>query len=187
MYDKLTKKVIPYDKACQVSKKVKLSGMKVGFTTGVFDLLHMGHALHLKSIKNACDILIVGIDDNNTVRYIKGEGRPYYDETERAELLSAFEFIDYVFIFKGPCSSKILSEIKPDIYGVSPHDPSMEYKRKDSKIAKVKIFYSKPYLKSYSSSKTGRMIRFEYLLSTSPKETTQSEGDWSILQNSINS
>lgn len=181
MYDKLTKKVITYDKACQISKKVKSSGLKVGFTTGVFDLLHMGHALHLKSIKNACDILIIGVDDNATVRYIKGEGRPYYDETERAELLSALEFIDYVFIFKGPCSSKILSDIKPNIYGVSPHDPSLGNKKKDAEKADVKIFYSKPYLKSYSSSKTGRMIRFEYLLSTNPQMISESRKSWNLL------
>ena len=136
----------------------------------------MGHALHLNSMKGIVDILIVGVDDNNTVKSIKGEDRPYYDETERAELLSAMEFVDFVFIFKGPCNSKLLSDLKPDYYGVSPHDPVLEYKEKDAKIAGTKIFFSPHFLKSYSTSKIGRNIRFEYLLSSSPSLEEKGEG-----------
>lgn len=72
MFDKLTNKVVSFKKACDISKQSKENNLKIGFTTGVFDILHMGHALHLKSIKNICSILIVGIDYNQTVKLIKG-------------------------------------------------------------------------------------------------------------------
>lgn len=184
MYTRLTNKVIPYSQACEISRERRSHNQTIGFSTGVFDILHVGQALHLKSVKDVVDILVIGIDDDNTVKLIKGLDRPYFHETERSELLASLEFVDYVFIFKGPCDSKILSEIKPDYYGVSPHDPVLDLKKRDAKIAGVKLFISPDYLKIRSTSKVGRMIRFDYLLSTSPSIKEEERKGWRELRKS---
>lgn len=77
----------------------------------------------------------------------------------------------------------MLYDLKPDYYGVSPNDPSLENKQNDAKKAGVSIYFSPHYLKSYSSTKIGRMIRFEYLMSRSPVTYKKSQKDWNIFQN----
>ena len=160
-------KIITIKKASQICNNMRKRGKIIGFATGIFDILHMGHVLFLKSIKKKVDILIIGVDDNKTAHLIKGEDQPFFDETERAFLLSCLTFVDYVFIFKGPCNSEVLQMVNPNYYCLSPFDPSMKNKRKDAKEAGVKILLSPSYLKSHSSSKIGRTLRFSYLMSKS--------------------
>ena len=179
MSDKLTDRVITFKQACEISKESREKGLYTIFATGIFDILHMGHALFLKSLKKKAAVVIVGVDDNVTARKIKGYERPFFDETERAELLSAMEFVDYTFIFKGPCNARIISDLKPTYYGISPFDPNRLNKKRDAEVADVKLFISPPFLKSYSSSKLGRTFRYEHLTSI---PTLQEQVDWETLQ-----
>lgn len=178
-YYKVTKKVVTYKDACKKSNELRIQGKIVGFATGIFDVLHLGHAGFLKSIKDLTDYLFVGVDDNKTAAYIKGPGRPYFDETERAELLAALEFVDYSFIFKGPCSAKILSELRPTIYGVSPFDPNLKAKEKDARAVGTRILLTPAQLKSHSSTQVGRAMRFDYLLS---RNTEPIRKEWKELR-----
>lgn len=175
---KLTNKVKDVNQICKISKASRQNGKIVGVATGVFDILHIGHALFLKSFKENVDILIVGIDDNETVKHIKGENRPYFDETERAHLLACLDFVDNTFIFSGPFNSDLLAKIKPNYYGISPHDPILNVKKSDASKAGVELFISPEYLKSTSSSKVGRMIRFEYLLSLTQNTSAGNRSGW---------
>ena len=172
-------KVVSYSKAFKLSARLGRN-KKIGFATGVFDVLHLGHVFFLDSIKKKVDVLMVGVDDNETSKRIKGEDMPYFDETERAQMIAALSIVDYVFVFKGPCSPKILSEIKPTYYGVSPFDPVLTKKKKDAKKAGVKVFVSPYFLKSYSTSKVGRALRFSYLLSRSIYPSQRK--DWNSLK-----
>jgi len=77
----------------------KLEGKKIVFTNGVFDLLHAGHIDLLEFAKNSGDYLIVGINDDDSVRRLKGEGRPIYPLAERMEVLEAVMYVDYITPF----------------------------------------------------------------------------------------
>ncbi len=86
--------------AAELNKEMqKLTGKKIVFTNGVFDLLHAGHIDLLEFAKNSGDYLIVGINDDDSVGRIKGEGRPIYPLAERMEVLEAVMYVDFIIPF----------------------------------------------------------------------------------------
>lgn len=89
---------------------------KVVFTNGCFDLLHVGHVRYLKEARKQGDLLIVGLNDDESTRRIKGPGRPFVAQNDRAELLAALECVDYVVIFGERTAEKLVKALKPDIY-----------------------------------------------------------------------
>ncbi|HYA18551.1 MAG TPA: adenylyltransferase/cytidyltransferase family protein [Bryobacteraceae bacterium] len=91
-------------------------GKRVVWTNGCFDLLHAGHARSLAGAKALGDILIVGINSDESVRALKGPGRPIMNEEDRAELLAALEAVDYVTVFSEPDPIRALSLLEPDIH-----------------------------------------------------------------------
>jgi D-glycero-beta-D-manno-heptose 1-phosphate adenylyltransferase len=96
--------------------EIRASGRKVVFANGCFDLLHAGHIRYLQNARALGDVLIVGINGDAGVAALKGKGRPLQSETERAEILSSLECVDYVVIFDDPTSDGILKALKPDIH-----------------------------------------------------------------------
>lgn len=92
------------------------SGAKIALANGCFDLFHVGHIRYLAGAKNLADILIVGINSDEQVRKLKGEKRPFMPEKERAEIISALKFVDYVTIFPEPTVTELLRAIKPDFH-----------------------------------------------------------------------
>lgn len=97
-----------------VSSK-KALGMTVGATSGCFDILHAGHVMYLEEARSLCDILIVLLNSDESVRGLKGEGRPVNTEEDRATVLSALESVDAVHIFDGATPCGIYADIQPDI------------------------------------------------------------------------
>jgi rfaE bifunctional protein nucleotidyltransferase chain/domain len=91
-------------------------GARVVFANGCFDLLHVGHVRYLEGARALGDILIVGINSDEQVRALKGEGRPFVPERERAELVSALRVVDFVTIFPEPNVEALLRAIRPDIH-----------------------------------------------------------------------
>jgi rfaE bifunctional protein nucleotidyltransferase chain/domain len=91
-------------------------GSKVVWTNGCFDLLHAGHARSFRDAKALGDILIVGINSDESVRAIKGPLRPVTCEEDRAELVAALEAVDHVVIFGEPDPVAIISRLQPDIH-----------------------------------------------------------------------
>ena len=99
----------------EIVKRLKAGGKKVVFTNGCFDLIHIGHLKFLQAARQLGDSLIVGINTDASVRRIKGEGRPLISETERADLLSALHFVDYVVLYDETTPEPLLHALKPDI------------------------------------------------------------------------
>jgi len=95
--------------------KEKKKGKKVVFTNGCFDLIHKGHIILLEKAKSEGDLLVVAINSDDSIRRIKGENRPIFPEDERAEILAAFQMVDFVTIFGEETPYKIISELKPDV------------------------------------------------------------------------
>lgn len=98
-----------------ICSKLKAEGKKVVFTNGVFDLIHSGHVDYLCKAKNLGDVLIVGLNSDDSVRRIKGDKRPILKQTERAFIVSNLKPVDYVVFFDEDTPEKLISEIIPDV------------------------------------------------------------------------
>lgn len=94
---------------------LKRSGKKIVFTNGCFDILHFGHISYLREAKSYGDILVVGLNSNESVRRLKGDSRPINDENDRAQILRELECVDFVIIFDEDTPLNLISKIKPDI------------------------------------------------------------------------
>jgi len=100
----------------KILKDLKSKDKKIVTTNGCFDLLHSAHLFLLKKAKEKGDILIVLINDDNSIKRYKGEKRPIIPEKQRAAMLSAMECVDYVLIYEEDTPLKVLECIKPDIH-----------------------------------------------------------------------
>lgn len=92
------------------------SGKTVVCTNGCFDILHAGHVRYLEKTKSFADYSIVLLNSDKSVKSIKGPSRPVNNENDRAEILSALRYVDYVVLFDEDSPKNLLDEIKPDVY-----------------------------------------------------------------------
>jgi len=97
-------------------RALKVSGKKVGYTSGVFDLLHPGHVQYLESARLECDVLVVGVNSDRSVRENKGDLRPICSESDRARVIAGLQSVDLVFIFDEKNNNKNIEILKPDVY-----------------------------------------------------------------------
>ena len=95
--------------------RLKAKGKKVVFTNGCFDIIHVGHVDYLSKARQMGDILVIGLNSDASVRCLKGKGRPINREKDRAIVLSALYFVDYVVIFNEDTPDRLIRKIKPDI------------------------------------------------------------------------
>jgi rfaE bifunctional protein nucleotidyltransferase chain/domain len=92
------------------------SGRTVAFANGCFDLLHVGHVRYLEAAAQEADLLVVAINDDQSVRALKGEGRPVLAAEYRAELVAALRFVDLVTVFPEPTVGPLLELLRPDVH-----------------------------------------------------------------------
>ncbi len=97
-------------------EEFKRNGKTVVFANGCFDLLHVGHIRYLEGARQLGDLLIVGLNSDDSVRKLKGSTRPLMPEDERAEILSAISFVDYIVVFSDPTVERILLQLVPHIH-----------------------------------------------------------------------
>jgi len=96
-------------------EELKKKGKRIVLTNGCFDLLHAGHIMLFSASKELGDILIVGIDDDDSVKKLKGSGRPVIGVKERVRILSALDAVDYVVVFSSQELIKLIEIIQPDV------------------------------------------------------------------------
>jgi rfaE bifunctional protein nucleotidyltransferase chain/domain len=92
------------------------NGRKIVLANGCFDLFHVGHIRYLAGAKAFADCLIVGVNSDEQVRKLKGANRPLMPERERAELISALRFVDYVTIFPEPTVEELIRAVRPNFH-----------------------------------------------------------------------
>lgn len=110
-----TNKIISLSDAKPIIDELKKRGKKIGFTNGCFDLLHLGHLSSLQQAKNVCDILIVGVNSDDSIKKYKGADRPIQDQNTRSTLLASLELVDYVIVFSEDNACHIVEELRPDV------------------------------------------------------------------------
>lgn len=118
-------KVVSLERLKKFVEDNRRKNKKIVWTNGCFDILHIGHVKYLKEAKKMGDILIVGLNSDESIRKLKGDDRPIQSELERAEILASLNFIDQVIIFSELDCSNYLNEIKPDVY-VKGNDYNLE-------------------------------------------------------------
>jgi len=91
-------------------------GRTIALANGCFDLIHVGHVRYLKGAAAEADVLIVGVNHDVSVQELKGEGRPLQPAVERAEIIAAFDMVDYVVVFEGGTVQRLLQSILPDVH-----------------------------------------------------------------------
>ncbi|MCK5450824.1 MAG: D-glycero-beta-D-manno-heptose 1-phosphate adenylyltransferase [Candidatus Omnitrophica bacterium] len=106
-------KVKTQDELLERVKAERISGKKIGFTNGCFDIIHAGHVKYLEAAKKECDILIVGVNSDESVKRLKGEARPVNDSGDRTAVLAALESVDFVVIFEEDTPENIIKIISP--------------------------------------------------------------------------
>jgi D-beta-D-heptose 7-phosphate kinase/D-beta-D-heptose 1-phosphate adenosyltransferase len=110
----ISEKIIDISKIEEFIFEIRNQNKKIVFSNGCFDIIHRGHVEYLAKASNFGDILIIGLNSDNSVRKLKGENRPVQDQNTRALILSAFSFIDFVIIFDQETPYELIKLIKPD-------------------------------------------------------------------------
>ncbi|MEA2235311.1 MAG: D-glycero-beta-D-manno-heptose 1-phosphate adenylyltransferase [Thermoanaerobaculia bacterium] len=96
--------------------KERAAGKSVAFANGCFDVLHVGHIRYLQDAASEADVLVVGVNGDESVRELKGAGRPVMSEAERAELISAIRGVSYVTIFHDRSPGRLIGDLRPDVH-----------------------------------------------------------------------
>lgn len=94
---------------------LRSAGLRLVFTNGVFDLLHVGHLRYLAAARSLGDALLVAINSDRVTRQLKGPDRPITNEGERAEILIALRQVDYVTIFDDASPRSLIAQLLPDV------------------------------------------------------------------------
>jgi D-glycero-beta-D-manno-heptose 1-phosphate adenylyltransferase len=101
--------------AAEVTRR-QAQGERGVFTNGCFDLLHLGHVRYLQDARALGDFLVLGLNDDESVAFLKGPGRPLVPANERAEILAALACVDYVTLFPEKTANALIELLKPAIY-----------------------------------------------------------------------
>lgn len=113
MAEKKIQTISELEKKCGVLRK---AGKRIVSTNGVFDLLHVGHIRYLQKARGMGDILVVGVNSDESVANLKGKGRPLVPQAQRAEVLAALEAVSFVCIFAQSAPMEFLEAVKPNIH-----------------------------------------------------------------------
>ena len=159
------KKLIKFKDIPKLRQFLKITDRKCVFTSGVFDLLHIGHARYLKKASLQGDVLVVGLNSDSSARALKGEKRPILGEEVRAQMLSFLEFVDYIVIYPQTDAAEVLAYLKPDIYVCVEGSWEGEFENKpevrEARKCGSKILIFPPQAREFSTSEIINKIKNE--------------------------
>ena len=99
-----------------ILRERQAAGQTVVFTNGCFDLLHLGHVRYLQEARSLGDLLVIGLNSDDSARALKGPNRPLVPQDERAEVLAALDCVDYVTIFEEITAVALVETLRPNVY-----------------------------------------------------------------------
>jgi rfaE bifunctional protein nucleotidyltransferase chain/domain len=112
----LKTKILSLSELSRRSDEIRQAGQRLVLTNGCFDLLHVGHVRYLKQARELGDFLAVAVNGDESVRSLKGAGRPLNSEADRAEVLAALECVDFVTVFSPLRATQVIKATRPAIY-----------------------------------------------------------------------
>jgi rfaE bifunctional protein nucleotidyltransferase chain/domain len=114
--DKVSPKIVELEELSDRCEKLRSAGKKIVATNGCFDLLHVGHVRYLQAARALGDLLVVGLNGDDSTHELKGAGRPITTQGDRAEILAALACVDLVTIFPEIRATKFLAAVRPAVY-----------------------------------------------------------------------
>lgn len=112
----MREKVLTVAQLTPILERARADRKRIVFTNGCFDLMHVGHVRYLQQAKTLGDLLVVGVNSDDSVRSLnKGPDRPVVPDVQRAEVLAALECVDYVVIFSEPDPQRVIADVLPDV------------------------------------------------------------------------
>ncbi|MCP9472876.1 MAG: D-glycero-beta-D-manno-heptose 1-phosphate adenylyltransferase [Nitrospira sp.] len=112
----MREKVLTVAQLVPILERARADRKRIVFTNGCFDLMHVGHVRYLQQAKTLGDLLVVGVNSDDSVRSLnKGPDRPVVPDVQRAEVLAALECVDYVVIFSEPDPRRVIADVLPDV------------------------------------------------------------------------
>ena len=108
--------LIPSEHIEEFAAALRAAGARVVFTNGCFDILHAGHVRYLAAARARGDVLILGLNSDDSVRRLKGEARPVNGQKDRAEVVGALRSVDYVTIFEEDTAEALIAKVCPAVY-----------------------------------------------------------------------
>lgn len=112
----ITGRVVGLEELADLVERDRSAGRSIAFANGCFDILHVGHVRYLQGAAAEGNHLIVAVNDDESVRALKGEGRPVMSAADRAELVAAIRGVDYVVVFGGRTVGPLLERLRPDVH-----------------------------------------------------------------------
>lgn len=112
----MIEKCVDWDEVADLARQLHARSLRIVFTNGCFDLLHVGHVRLLQTARSFGDALVVGLNSDESVRGLKGPKRPLVPQEERAEILAAFACVDYVVVFDDPTPIELIRRVRPHIH-----------------------------------------------------------------------
>ncbi len=137
--------IVGLRKLQDIREKLRRRGKTIVFTNGVFDILHVGHLSLLEKARSFGDVLVVAVNSDDSVRRLKGRGRPLVPYKDRARLLAALEPVDYVVRFSEDTPLRVIKKIRPDVlvkgadYTISEIVGAAEVKSWGGEVRRVRI------------------------------------------------
>ena len=112
----MNQKIVDQDRLVSISESMRKQGRKLVLTNGCFDLLHLGHVRYLQAARSLGDSLVVALNGDDSVRSLKGDGRPLNPAQNRAEVIAALQSVDHVVIFPELRVTRLIEQLRPAIY-----------------------------------------------------------------------
>jgi rfaE bifunctional protein nucleotidyltransferase chain/domain len=147
------KKLVTREELAEKVKALKAAGNKVVFTNGVFDIIHAGHVRYLSEAASLGDFLIVAVNSDASARRLKGPGRPFNNEQDRAEVIAALKCVSYVTTFDEDTPYELIKMLEPDVLVKGGDWPVDEIVGADIVKSAGGEVYSLPYAEGYSTSR----------------------------------
>ena len=155
-------KIVEVKKAVSEISKIKSGKKTVVLTGGCFDILHIGHIKLLRESKKQGDLLFVLLENDKTVKKLKGSERPINNQKERAEVLSSLSFVDYVVLLPEMKSNsdydELVFSLKPDIITTTTGDLQGKHNERQAKEINAKVVYVVPFIKNRSTTRLAKII-----------------------------
>lgn len=156
------KKIISLRQAIKISQDLRTNRKKLVITGGCFDILHIGHIKLLEESKKQGDYLLVLIEDDNTVRKLKGKERPINPQNQRALVLSAISFVDFILILPDMRTNNdydlLMQKLNPNIITATKNDPQSIHIERQAKLINAKTVYVMDRIENKSTSNIARII-----------------------------
>lgn len=160
-------KIVSIKQSVQVTKQLHKQGNSIVLAGGCFDILHVGHVTFLKKAKEKGDVLIVLLESDSSVRRLKGIGRPINTQRDRAHVLSALSFVNYVVLIPKVLGDteydELVKKIYPTILATTKSDPMRHHKERQAKLVKGNVLDITERLHDRSTTRLAKLLKEDFL------------------------